>query len=525
MISVSNDTKTILQMPRGNLEVIHPRALAIHILKQFLDACQYSKAMEMLRKQRINLNLLVDHNPGLFMKNIKGFLEQVPNMDRLCVFIADLANENVTKTMYASSYPTSTTENPQKVDEICQLLLQTMEDKEKFILPIISCHVKSSRSSLDEALLQIQGLPPKLKEEALNFLLLLVNVNQLFDVALGLYDFDLVLYVAERSQKDPKEYFPFLNELKKCEENYRKYKINLHLKRYEKALECLAKNEEYLNEALELVKNQRLYNQALKLYQIGSKSYIEMCRIYGDYLITKKYFEDAALIYEAANLNLEAINAWEQSENWNFCLSLAQEHIKIPAEMANLCSRLVEKLKDSHRHAEAANILMEYLNDPEEALVVLLQGQVWSEAIRLIYKHNRMDLYETNLKPALIEASNELIGQLDKKLSTFQGYVNRFQEVVKMKEKLAEGNYEETDINIEDADMYSDVTSLKSGISKVKSKPGSIKTRVSKKSSRSRKKEEMKKYSTKEGSKYEDLGKTFYLNFFYGFVNDIQYSL
>ena len=164
-----------------------------------------------------------------------------------------------------------------------------------------------------------------------------------------------------------------------------------------------------------------------------------------------------------------------------------------------------------YRHAEAANILMEYLNDPEEALVVLLQGQVWNEAIRLIYKHNRMDLYETNLKPALIEASNELIGQLDKKLSTFQGYVNRFQEVVKMKEKLAEGNYEETDINIEDADMYSDVTSLKSGISKVKSKPGSIKTRVSKKSSRSRKKEEMKKYSTKEGSKYEDLGKTFYL--------------
>merc|ERR1712029_11154 len=115
-------------------------------------------------------------------------------------------------------------------------------------------------------------------------------------------------------------------------------------------------------------------------------------------------------------------------------------------------------------------------NNPEEALVVLLQGQVWNKAIWLIYKHNRMDLYETNLKPALVEASNELIGQLDKKLSNFQGYVNRFQEVVKMKEKLADGNYEETDINIEDADMYSDVTSLKSGISKVKSKPGSIKT-------------------------------------------------
>ena len=52
-------------------------------------------------------------------------------------------------------------------------------------------------------------------DEALNYLLLLVNVNSLFDVALGLYDFDLVLFVAEKSQKDPKEYLPFLNELKK----------------------------------------------------------------------------------------------------------------------------------------------------------------------------------------------------------------------------------------------------------------------------------------------------------------------
>ena len=150
---------------------------------------------------------------------------------------------------------------------------------------------------------------------------------------------------------------------------------------------------------------------------------------------------------------------------------------------------------------------MEYLNDPEEALVALVQGQVWSEAIRLIYKFNRLDLYETNLKPGLLECYEETKLNLDKKLNTFQEYVSRFVEVVKMKEKLAEGNFEETDINIEDADMYSDITSqVGSHISKTKSKPGSIKTRVSKKSSRSRRKEELKKYSTKEGSKYEDLG-------------------
>lgn len=38
-------------------------------------------------------------------------------------------------------------------------------------------------------------------EEALKYLLLLVDVNELYDQSLGTYDFDLVLMVAEKSQK------------------------------------------------------------------------------------------------------------------------------------------------------------------------------------------------------------------------------------------------------------------------------------------------------------------------------------
>lgn len=38
-------------------------------------------------------------------------------------------------------------------------------------------------------------------EEALKYLLFLVNVNDLYDYSLGTYDFDLVLMVVEKSQK------------------------------------------------------------------------------------------------------------------------------------------------------------------------------------------------------------------------------------------------------------------------------------------------------------------------------------
>ena len=38
-------------------------------------------------------------------------------------------------------------------------------------------------------------------DKALKYLIMLVDVNGLFDVALGTYDFKLVLMVAEKSQK------------------------------------------------------------------------------------------------------------------------------------------------------------------------------------------------------------------------------------------------------------------------------------------------------------------------------------
>lgn len=38
-------------------------------------------------------------------------------------------------------------------------------------------------------------------EESLKYLLFLVNVNELYEHSLGTYDFDLVLMVAEKSQK------------------------------------------------------------------------------------------------------------------------------------------------------------------------------------------------------------------------------------------------------------------------------------------------------------------------------------
>ena len=61
--AVPHDIKLVLQMPRGNLETIFPRALVLSEVRKKLDRMEFGTAFRTMRKHRINLNLIHDHNP------------------------------------------------------------------------------------------------------------------------------------------------------------------------------------------------------------------------------------------------------------------------------------------------------------------------------------------------------------------------------------------------------------------------------------------------------------------------------
>ena len=67
--------------------------------------------------------------------------------------------------------------------------------------------------------------------------------------------------------------------------------------------------------------------------------------------------------------------------------------IQLPSsEFHQLCTRLVESLKESQRFNEAAVILEWYMSDSEEAIATLIEGRNWAEASRLISSYQRPDL-------------------------------------------------------------------------------------------------------------------------------------
>ncbi|XP_061541466.1 elongator complex protein 1 isoform X2 [Phycodurus eques] len=533
---VSQDMRVVLQMPRGNLETVYHRALVLAQLRQWLDNLRFREAFECMRKLRINLNLIYDHNPKVFLENTRTFLAQLDSINSINLFLTELREEDTSSSMYPR--PEGCPQLRQqphisgrkKVDVVCDALRGTMEaaDPNKFCLSILTAHVKKTTPELEIALQKVHKLrepaltnfgtasavnPPEgdggvNAEEALKYLLFLVNVNDLYEHSLGTYDFDLVLMVAEKSQKDPKEYLPFLNMLKSLEINYQRYTIDKHLKRYGQALIHLSKSgEEHFPEALQLVKEQKLYSQALRLYPADGAHYKALSRAYAKHLLDQQQAEQAGLLLWRCGELDGALEAFAAAASWRNAVCVAQQIQMSDDKLALLARDLAGKLSEQRRYTEAAVLLDQYAKDYEEAILALISGAAWEEALRLIHTHDRADITETDLKPALFEAASAQTFLVEMQAAAFSRHRTRLAVVRQRKEDKARMNVPEDDgPDCADAELYSEASVVMSA-----SKYSHSNSRVSSRSSKNRRKAERKKLSLKEGSPTEERALTYAL--------------
>ncbi len=80
----------VLQMPRGNLETIFPRAMVVAGIRKLIEALDYERAFAFCRTQRVDMNILYDHKPEQFLVNIGLFLEQVRDVANIDLFLSSL---------------------------------------------------------------------------------------------------------------------------------------------------------------------------------------------------------------------------------------------------------------------------------------------------------------------------------------------------------------------------------------------------------------------------------------------------
>lgn len=508
---VPDNPSVVLVLPRGNLEVVYPRALVLRKLVHLIFQDNFGEALLLMRRQQVDLNLLVDLRPCAFLADntglVKAFLEQTKDIDHLNLFIASLQNFDCTvhKLKILAWWMTgASVDNAKpfdftgKVSDVCMKLRANMMLAESegrigdrsiepghFLLPILSTFAKEDPPKLDEALRLIKqrtlsphtgsssNKPPSLggsSQRAIQYLAFLADYDLLFDTALGMYEFDLARAIASNSQMDPKVYLPLLRSYQNTPHYYGRFKVDLKLNRFDLALRNLvesyasvevlevvngddsATSESWTNDmasCLRFITEHELYETGLELLPNNPERSSLLLSL-GDYLMNRNQASGALTAYMACeNIDRErAMKAARLSGNWETLFILfVDETSNIPEESQRLKRQLLAReiaeelcfagegsTMRRRVFANAARILLDYGGNWSGAVDILLQGEMWMEAQRIIMLFpgdNRLgDVVE-----AAISFAETSILDMQERTDTFKGGMSRYEKVLSLRKE------------------------------------------------------------------------------------------
>ncbi|KAI3630061.1 hypothetical protein MIR68_011496 [Amoeboaphelidium protococcarum] len=520
--------EVVLQLPRGNLETVYPRALVLSQIREDLLHGRYQQAVVQCRKHRIDMNIICDYNFDQFVENVDQFVSQVNNVEHLNLFLSNLRNEDVTQTLYRgalsdkdSSIAVKSQSTQDKVNAVSALIRTAVEqlDAEKFFQVILTSFVVQNPPDIDSALIEIQKMVHndqlQLAEDSIKYVALFVNINELYDCALGLYDFDLTVLVAEQSNKDPKEYLQFLKELQSLDTPYRWYKVDLYLKRYLKALgHLVAAGEEHHPELLEYIQKKSLYVEALQLISQDNTRQLlqQVYGLQGDYLRSKRQYQDAADAYKNAGDLDGFVDCCKDGLLWQELLvHLLQAEVDA-LMLQEIGHDLAEELKDRSRHEEAAKVYLDFCSDTNSAVLQYLAAHKWFDAMVLCGQNKLDDMMDTQVVNSVKSAFRIKQEEFGEIRLNFDRHLTRLSVVRQQKldtlRLMDEQMMDELADDVGDIDLFSDIATTMTGTwntasrRSTKSSVHSNITRMTK--CTSRKKEERKKVSGKEGGAYEE---------------------
>lgn len=521
LLTISSDSKVIVYLPRGNLEAFYPKLLLLDRVNSLIKEKNFLEAFNILRRNRLNLNYVCDYDFEGFLQDSESFIEQLlsKQSDWLCLFLFELSSINSYE-LLASNRSDSLI--PNKMNRLCNRFIEIFQTKYpentdiNLLKSLLLCNIKKEKSEIVECLRLINSLQDRtIKDQAIKFLTLIIDIEQLLNEALGAYDFELFRMIASRSDKDPREYNQMLRDFEKIEdENYRKYQIDLKLKRYAKALNHLAKCPDRIDDVLELIQTKHLFREAIEIYQLEHSSvkldhHKKIWNNFGDYLLRKNYYFDAAIAYKRSENYLQAFRMYSQCSEWNEAILCAKQiDPNRSDEYRKLLRILSDNLVTNRLYRDASYINETLLNDPLESFRILLLGHEWSAAIRVHQLHQ--------LDANLLEKSfkTELIGFYEKTSETIQTIKNNLEEFQSRLKELLKNKFSETIINNEmygkienDFDCYSDTSSVCSSIDSFQTRSSSSTLRTNRSANRRRhaKKQEQRKYQLRKGSNNEDI--------------------
>ncbi|KAF5201832.1 Elongator complex protein [Thalictrum thalictroides] len=491
-----DEAAAILQTNRGNVECIYPRKLVLQSIVNALVQGRFKDALHMVRRHRIDFNVIVDHcGWNVFLQSAKEFVGQVNNLSYITEFVCSIKNENVMETLYNNvvtipcmkdSTGIQDFEDSDVKSKVSSVLLairkaleEEVEESPARELCILTTLARSEPPALEEALKRIKVIrdmellavhDPHRKvfpsaEEALKHLLWLSDSDAVYDTALGLYDLNLAAIVALNSQKDPKEFLPYLQGLEHMPPVIMQYTIDLRLQRYESALKHLVLGgDAYYEDCMNLMKgNPQLFPLGLQLFTVPAKR-VELLEAWGDHLYSEKCFEDAAATYLCCSSLQKALKSYRDCGNWKGVLTMAGHLRMEKKEVLQLANELCEELQALGKPGEAAKVALEYIGDVANGVRCFICAREWEEALRVGLMHEKDDLI-SEVRNAALECASTLIGEYQDGLEKMGKYLTRYLAVRQRRLVLAAKLRAEDRSSDVDDDLASEASSCFSGMS------------------------------------------------------------
>lgn len=519
----------VLQMPRGNLETIYPRALVLAGIRQSVTNRDYKKAFLTCRTHRVDMNILHDFAPDQFLRDVELFVKQVKKPEHIDLFLSSLSDDDVTQSIYkdtllsSSHQPTTNGDHavvskPQtsasKTNGVCSAFLIVLAKQgDARLQNIITAHVSMNPPDLQAGLALVSRLREYNKQEdmerAVDHICFLADVNLLYDTALGLYDIDVALLVAQQSQKDPREYLPYLQGVQDLPRVRQHYTIDNDLKRYGKALEALHELDEF-EELKSYVAKHELHSVAMTMYRYDNARLNQLMRMFADFLSSRNRYKDAAIAYEYVQDFASASEAYKAASMWRECLTAAMLVPVSDDELTNVASNLADSFEEAKDFRAAATIQLEYLHDLNSAVRLLCKCYEFAEAMRLIITRRQPELLSSSLDPGLIEGAASMTELLTEMKTQLGAQIPRLREVRQIREEdpiafLDGGDGDEGDIPDNLSLAPTNASTTGTFMTRYTNRTnGTLATNATRKTSKNRRREERKRARGKKGTVYEE---------------------
>lgn len=520
----------VLQMPRGNLETIYPRALVLAGIRDSINKMKYKKAFFACRNQRVDMNILHDHAPKQFVSSVGLFIDQIKKVEHIDLFLSQLREEDVSKSMYQETFQANTsTETPviedqqepialihksSKVNRICNAFLDVLQNRSSsHFQNIVTAHVCKIPPGLDAGLAQIANLrkqKSKQVDAAVEHICFLADVNRLYDNALGLYDLELALLIAQQSQKDPREYLPFLQNLQEMSPLRKRHSIDDYLGRFSKALNHLCDLDAFDEVKTYAVKH-ILYAEALEHYRYQESKLLEIMQLHAKYFQQEGKFKEAGIVHEYLRDYATASESYRQAHLWKESLSCANLIPLPPTQLQSLARTLADSLVEAKDFYSAATIHLDYLSDIPVAVRQFCKGYFFADALRIVSLHQRPELLESVIDTGLVEGMASMSELLADCKSQLNAQTPRIRELraKKAEDPLAfldgdaPGGADIPD-NISLAPTDASTSGGGSLFTRYTNRTGTVGTNATRRTSKNRKREERKRARGKKGSVYEE---------------------